>query len=224
MGNVFKNDINPDYLKPSNIYDPQAIKWDPKLMRKLILDKKVAPFFPSQEQPSGETEECPICLLYYTGGLNRSKCCKKGVCTECYFAIRPPSPTRVDCPFCQQANFTACYLGPLSVEERKKIEEEEIKVRELEQKALKEREEQKKKEEEEKEKAKANKTITTTTTTTTTNETETFNIIEDPEPNFDDDLEILMLNEAIRRSMLESNELDQLPPFLDDFHDAHHEN
>ena len=34
-----------------------------------------------------QAEECPICFLFYPA-LNRSACCNKGICTECYLQVR----------------------------------------------------------------------------------------------------------------------------------------
>jgi len=42
---------------------------------------------------SSDLEECPICLLYYPGGLNRSLCCKKGVCSECFLQLKKTQRT-----------------------------------------------------------------------------------------------------------------------------------
>jgi len=137
MGNVFaKKDIDPRFLRPNGLYPLDQFKWDLKTMKKFVLDRKVAPFFPGADEiTSPLEEECPICMLYYPGGLNRARCCKKPVCTECYFSIRPPGATSpVDCPFCQQPNFITSFTGPLSDEERKKQEEEVAKVKELENK------------------------------------------------------------------------------------------
>jgi len=165
MGNVFasKKDIDPRFLRPNGLYPLDQFKWDLKTMKKFVLDRKVAPFYPGVEELTNPLEEeCPICMLYYPGGLNRARCCKKPVCTECYFSIRPPGATSpVDCPFCQLPNFITSFTGPLSDEERKKQEEELAKVKELENKMRLEeierdrvREEERKKKREEMERQK----------------------------------------------------------------------
>jgi len=79
---------------------------------------------------SHEWEECPICFLYYPGGLNRSICCRKGLCTECFLQIKRPN-FPVNCPFCNHSAFAVVYTGPRSKEEREKEAEEEQKVIEL---------------------------------------------------------------------------------------------
>ena len=39
-----------------------------------------------------QLEECPICLLNYPA-LNTTRCCCKGICTECYLQVwAPPFP------------------------------------------------------------------------------------------------------------------------------------
>jgi hypothetical protein len=36
------------------------------------LDRKLAPFFPGKDSANEQdSEECPICFLNYSGGLNR---------------------------------------------------------------------------------------------------------------------------------------------------------
>jgi len=173
MGNVSlfnnaKKDLDPRFLRPNGLYLPEQLKWDLKTMKKFVLERKVAPFYlGSEESTHPFDEECPICMMYYSGGLNRARCCKKPICTECYFSIRPPGPTSpVDCPFCQQPNYITSFTGPLSDEERKKQEEELAKVKELENKMkleeierdrAREEERRKKKEEAEQKKRTRNK-------------------------------------------------------------------
>lgn len=36
-----------------------------------------------------QTEECPICFMHYQG-VNRTVCCSKPLCTECYLQVRDP--------------------------------------------------------------------------------------------------------------------------------------
>jgi hypothetical protein len=50
------------YSNPNGIYT--SCSWDMKTVKKLILDKKLAPFYPgSEEKSSPELDECPICFL-----------------------------------------------------------------------------------------------------------------------------------------------------------------
>eukprot|EP01087_Luapelamoeba_hula_P006708 TRINITY_DN1679_c1_g1_i4.p1 TRINITY_DN1679_c1_g1~~TRINITY_DN1679_c1_g1_i4.p1 ORF type:complete len:502 (-),score=186.38 TRINITY_DN1679_c1_g1_i4:173-1678(-) len=128
----------PDEVKfshPNGIYP--TCSWNLKVVRNLIGEKKLAPFYPGNEEKlSPEHDECPICLFYYPGGLNRTRCCKKGMCTECYLQIKKPnvSPAEATCPFCIRDKFAVEFLGPKSLEERQKEDEEEDKVVKLQQK------------------------------------------------------------------------------------------
>lgn len=38
--------------------------WDAKLIKKSVIERKLAPFFPgAEEKANNEMEECPICFL-----------------------------------------------------------------------------------------------------------------------------------------------------------------
>ncbi|KAJ4758154.1 Protein SIP5 [Rhynchospora pubera] len=103
---------------------------DYKRIRDLIRSRKLAPFFDaSEDQGSGKyLEECPICFLYYPS-LNRSRCCAKGICTECFLRMMPSDPTKpVYCPFCKAASYGVYYRGAKTTEERHRELEEERKV------------------------------------------------------------------------------------------------
>jgi hypothetical protein len=131
------------YLSPTGLYP--SCNWDLKTIRKLIIEKKLAPFYPGREEKdSAELDECPICFMFYAGGLNRTKCCHKGVCTECFLQIKKPGAPLAEsiCPFCNRARFTVVFLGPKSREERLKEDMEEQKVLELQEKIRQEEIEQ----------------------------------------------------------------------------------
>jgi hypothetical protein len=147
MGNgVKKEAIDSKYLKPNGLY---TLEWDLKVVKKLILDRKLAPFFPGKDSANEQdTEECPICFLNYVGGLNRTKCCKKGICTECHLMIKKPVG-EPSCPFCNRTGYAVIFTGPLSKEERdqdfkeqQKVVELQIKMRQEEQEKDREREKQ----------------------------------------------------------------------------------
>jgi len=111
-------DGTPDFTIPSGLY--HSLNWDLKAVKRLILGKRLAPLFPGQEEcTDGDLEECPICFLFYPGGLNRSTCCKKGICTECFLQIKKPNG-QAFCPFCQRSNYNVVFSGPLSKEEKEK--------------------------------------------------------------------------------------------------------
>jgi len=132
---------------------PDAQEWDVKLIKKIILEKKLAAFFPSFDDITmkNDLEECPICFLYYPGGLNRAKCCKKGLCTECFIQIKKGPNFDITCPFCNQPHYVVYYSGPLTKEEKEKEVLEEQKVIELKMKMQKEEEGRTYKKEEHKE-------------------------------------------------------------------------
>eukprot|EP01117_Protostelium_nocturnum_P001036 TRINITY_DN1135_c0_g1_i1.p1 TRINITY_DN1135_c0_g1~~TRINITY_DN1135_c0_g1_i1.p1 ORF type:complete len:352 (+),score=124.74 TRINITY_DN1135_c0_g1_i1:414-1469(+) len=122
------------YLVPTGLYPTCA--WDLKVIKRLVLTRKVAPLFGGKEESTlnpeidVDFEECPICFLYYPGGLNRTSCCKKGICTECYFQIRKPN-SPASCPFCNKTDFAVAFTGPLSTEEKEKEAQEQQRVLDL---------------------------------------------------------------------------------------------
>lgn len=107
--------------QPSNV--------DYKKLRKLILSQKLAPCFDALDDPDlGDLEECPICFFYYPS-LNRSRCCSKGICTECFLQMKPSNITRpVHCPFCKTPSYGVEYRGARTVEEKNLEKAEEQKV------------------------------------------------------------------------------------------------
>jgi len=153
MGNSLKNRRRQaqirEYAEPRGLYEQCA--WDRRFIRREILTGKLAPCFPGVEGGSshdsvtltekdksgfGDLEECPICLLFYPGGLNRMLCCKQSMCTECYLQVKLPPQnitptTRSRCPFCKSDKFDHAYTGPLSAEQKKALEIEQQKVLEL---------------------------------------------------------------------------------------------
>jgi len=132
--NSKRNSDEAKYCVPNGLYPSCA--WDLKTVKKLVLEKKLAPFYPGvDDRTTADHDECPICFLYYPGGLNRAKCCKKGICTECFLQIKKPgfSPIDSTCPFCNQSKFTVVFVGPKTLEERTAEEREEQKVRDLQQ-------------------------------------------------------------------------------------------
>jgi len=119
--------------------------WNPKEIKRLVVSRQIAPLYPGTQEPDlsrEDLEECPICFLYYTGGLNRVKCCKQSVCSECYLQVKKPNVTEVStCPFCNKEGFDVIFRGPLTIQELEVRKEEERKVKELEEK-MKEEERQ----------------------------------------------------------------------------------
>ncbi|PKA64446.1 hypothetical protein AXF42_Ash007191 [Apostasia shenzhenica] len=130
MGNKIgrrKQAVDEKFTRPQGLYHLQDI--DYKKLRKLILDAKLAPCYPGDDDDcSLDLEECPICFLHYPS-LNRSKCCTKGICTECFLQMKPSQSTRpAQCPFCKTSNYAVEYRGAKTKEEKgvEQVEEQRV--------------------------------------------------------------------------------------------------
>ncbi|KAI8552313.1 hypothetical protein RHMOL_Rhmol06G0257000 [Rhododendron molle] len=122
--------VDEKYTRPQGLYQHKDV--DHKKLKKLILDAKLAPCYPGDESECGgyDLEECPICFLYYPS-LNRSRCCLKGICTECFLQMKTPNstrPTHTRCPFCKTSNYAVEYRGGKTKEEKGKEQIEEQRV------------------------------------------------------------------------------------------------
>ncbi|KAL2476513.1 RING/U-box superfamily protein [Abeliophyllum distichum] len=118
--------VDDKYTKPQGLYQLKYV--DQKKLRKLILDSKLAPCYPGDDECGFDLEECPICFLYYPS-LNWSRCCMKGICTECFLQMRTPSSTRpTQCPYCKTLNYAVEYRGVRTKEEKslEQIEEQRV--------------------------------------------------------------------------------------------------
>lgn len=119
--------VDEKYTRPQGLYQLKDV--DIKKLRKLILDSKLAPCYPGDDDcPNSDLEECPICFLYYPS-LNRSRCCMKGICTECFLQMKTPNSTRpTQCPFCKTSNYAVEYRGVKTKEEKgiEQIEEQRV--------------------------------------------------------------------------------------------------
>ncbi|XP_073123302.1 E3 ubiquitin-protein ligase DA2L-like isoform X3 [Henckelia pumila] len=129
MGNKLgkrRHVVDEKYTRPQGLYQHRDV--DHKKLRKLILDSKLAPCFPGDDDCGCDLEECPICFLFYPS-LNRSRCCTKGICTECFLQMRTPNSTRpTQCPFCKTSNYAVEYRGVKTKEEKglEQIEEQRV--------------------------------------------------------------------------------------------------
>lgn len=119
--------VDEKYTRPQGLYQHKNV--DHKKLRKLILDSKLAPCYPGDEDYGGcDLEECPICFLYYPS-LNRSRCCMKGICTECFLQMKTPNSTQpTQCPFCKTPNYAVEYRGVKTKEEKglEQLEEQRV--------------------------------------------------------------------------------------------------
>lgn len=111
-----------------------SCEWDERSIRSLIIARRLAPIVVGVSDetritnltaivPMNYEEECPICFLFYKGGLNRTTCCSKSMCTECFLQVRPPTRRSV-CPFCNSDTFHVNFRGPLSVDEIRREEKD----------------------------------------------------------------------------------------------------
>ncbi|KAI8603293.1 hypothetical protein EDD21DRAFT_369509 [Dissophora ornata] len=60
--------------------------------------------------------ECPICFLYYPRNINRTRCCDKPMCTECFVQLKrlESAPTESPaCPYCVEPHFGIIYSPAL---------------------------------------------------------------------------------------------------------------
>ncbi|KHG22806.1 sip5 [Gossypium arboreum] len=118
--------VDEKYTRPQGLYVHKDV--DIKKLRKLILESKLAPCYPGDEECCSDLEECPICFLYYPS-LNRSRCCMKSICTECFLQMKNPNSTRpTQCPFCKTSNYAVEYRGVKTKEEKgiEQIEEQRV--------------------------------------------------------------------------------------------------
>ncbi|XP_062233582.1 E3 ubiquitin-protein ligase GW2-like [Phragmites australis] len=114
------------HTRPQGLYPHPDI--DLKKLRRLILEAKLAPCYPGADDPRADLDECPICFLFYPS-LNRSKCCAKGICTECFLQMKSPTSCRpTQCPYCKMVNYAVEYRGVRTKEEKgiEQIEEQRV--------------------------------------------------------------------------------------------------
>ncbi|XP_040380678.1 E3 ubiquitin-protein ligase GW2-like [Oryza brachyantha] len=102
-------------------------------LRRLIRSGDLAPCFDAAEDAAagaGHDEDCPICFYFYPS-LNRSKCCGKGICTECFLQLMPSKSSKVvHCPFCKTASYAVEYRGSRTKSEKKLNQQEKQNVSE----------------------------------------------------------------------------------------------
>ncbi|ERN07148.1 uncharacterized protein LOC18435365 [Amborella trichopoda] len=119
MGNalVRRSRVDERYTRPQGkLYEHANV--DYKKLRRLILHSKLAPCFPGSEDALPDLEECPICCFYYPS-LNRSRCCAKSICTECFLQMKPSNSVRpAQCPFCKTSSYAVEFRGARTQEEK----------------------------------------------------------------------------------------------------------
>ncbi|XP_047056840.1 E3 ubiquitin-protein ligase GW2-like [Lolium rigidum] len=86
-------------------------------LRRLIRSGDLAPCFDADDDE--RAVECPICFYFYPT-LNQSKCCGKGICTECFLQLMPSKASKaVHCPFCKTATYAVEYCSARTSSEKK---------------------------------------------------------------------------------------------------------
>ncbi|KAF8732924.1 hypothetical protein HU200_015274 [Digitaria exilis] len=118
--------VDDRYTRPQGLYPHPDI--DLRKLRRLIVEAKLAPCHPGADDPRADLDECPICFLFYPS-LNRSKCCAKGICTECFLQMKSPTSCRpTQCPYCKTLNYAVEYRGVKTKEEKgiEQLEEQRV--------------------------------------------------------------------------------------------------
>lgn len=112
--------------QPSELYD--SCLWEEKTVRRMINRGKLAPSLRGKdERETGNERDCPICLHHYDE-VNRLKCCKATICTECYLQVQEPIDQMSPCPFCKCRKMIIVPTKQLNLSEAAKREKDEQKV------------------------------------------------------------------------------------------------
>ncbi|KAF1897734.1 hypothetical protein Lal_00032492 [Lupinus albus] len=118
MGNKFgkrSHVIDEKYTRPQGLYSHKDV--DHKKLRKLILESKLAPCFPGDEENTHDHEECPICFLMKVPNSTRPTHIRIVACLN-----------NMRCPFCKTLNYAVEYRGVKTKEEKglEQIEEQRV--------------------------------------------------------------------------------------------------
>ncbi|KAK6229164.1 hypothetical protein SCA6_018115 [Theobroma cacao] len=145
MGNKLvrrKQVVDERYTRPQGLYTHNDV--DIKKLRKLILESKLAPCYPGDEECCCDLEECPICFLLSSNVipsdyLNMIFCplyfsiirvsTDQDVVRKGSAQMKNPNSTRpTQCPFCKTSNYAVEYRGVKTKEEKgiEQIEEQRV--------------------------------------------------------------------------------------------------
>eukprot|EP00210_Caulerpa_lentillifera_P004158 g3964.t1 len=95
---------------------------DVRVFKRMVLKGRLAPFYPGFEDSDAAPgvrillellEECPICYMYYRV-MNRTKCCRQRICSECIAQIQSSNGTSLSscpCPFCKKSGIHVEVCG-----------------------------------------------------------------------------------------------------------------
>ncbi|KAI8879479.1 hypothetical protein K501DRAFT_276475 [Backusella circina FSU 941] len=117
--------IDDGSITPLGLYNNNK-RYNVKLVRKCIINRKLSPFYKGLSDPIHTKEEeemnysieCPICFLYYPSNINFTRCCKHPICTECFVQIKHCFKLSVPCPFCMTNNVDVHYQSPKQIKSK----------------------------------------------------------------------------------------------------------
>lgn len=77
-------------LDPAVLAECPDRRWDAGEVARLVDAGRLAPLaLGTDERTTEQAEECPICFLCFTDGLNRTACCHHALCTRCLLTLQP---------------------------------------------------------------------------------------------------------------------------------------
>ncbi|PJF17207.1 hypothetical protein PSACC_03007 [Paramicrosporidium saccamoebae] len=121
---------------------PPTTEYDAGAVEKLIMSKRLAPFYEGEPDASVEGNVSDTSLsggeelkkekrrLFrrsskqrghyeaqcFPRNINKTVCCNQALCTQCFVNLRrPPSGRTLSCPFCNRRDFSIRYCAPLLV-------------------------------------------------------------------------------------------------------------
>ena len=124
--------------------DPKLLSKQLKHFRVEIQKKKLAPFWPAEDEETEKSFEfCPICACYYRS-VNMTKCCQFKLCSECHernvngflFSFKASQENnnkkgqraKPTCVCCRKEDYKVLYRGVQMRKEREQIEKEQKQV------------------------------------------------------------------------------------------------
>lgn len=126
----------PDSLLVSN----SAMPWPETDVKKAILQKRLAPFYPPMPEEYDDDAHlypCNICFFTYQGPLNRCENCGNFICTTCFCNIMPFDEWKgrmrdkhAKCPYCKISKWKV-RISPRTLFEVEQILNEQKRVKDL---------------------------------------------------------------------------------------------
>jgi transcriptional regulator of NAD metabolism len=102
-----KNGLGSSAVPLCLVYSGRLAQESVSVVKRLVNQHQLAPFYP----PLDAGTECPLCFIAYPQ-LNHSACCHQPLCSDCFVQFRRTKPNyeSVKCPYCQQQDFKVCFL------------------------------------------------------------------------------------------------------------------